>query len=176
MPGYQLLNRKRVLIDFVLMASFWIGISIIVGLRAAIFIVAIPMLMANFVVLSYVVTNHMLRPLSSEIDTLSTTLSVTTFKFLDYIHFHFSHHVEHHLFPSMPTCMAPRVRACLIQHFGTRYLAPPHWKALLLVYQTPRIYDGEQILVEPYSGRREEIPQVEAKLRAFQNFLTFGDE
>jgi fatty acid desaturase len=172
MPGYNRLNRKRVVADMVVMVVFWIGISIITGLRGTIFVVVIPMIVANFVVLSYVVTNHMLRPLSHKPDILDTTMSVTTFKFLDYIHFHFSHHVEHHLFPAMCTSMIPHVRHSLIQHFGDRYLAPPHWWALLMMYQTPPVYDGLQTLIEPYSGRREGIPRVEAKIRRCQKLST----
>jgi hypothetical protein len=110
----------------------------------------------------------MVRPLTEETDTLATTMSVTTVKLLDRMHFHFSHHVEHHLFPAMRTSMAPRVRRVLIRHFPDRYLAPPHWRALLIVFQTPRIYDGPQRLIEPVSGRREDIPDIERALRAHQ--------
>ncbi|HZY56171.1 MAG TPA: fatty acid desaturase [Rubrobacteraceae bacterium] len=175
MPGYRRLKRKRAVVDSVLLATFWIGVSITTGLRGTLFVVVIPMLVANFVVLSYVVTNHMVRPLSDKTDTLSTTMSVTTFKLLDRIHFHFSHHVEHHLFPAMSSSMTPHVRHSLVQHFGDRYLAPPHWRALLMVYQTPRVYDGPQALIEPYSGRREEIPRVEATLRARQKLPTSSE-
>ncbi len=175
MPGYRRLKRERAVVDSVLLATFWIGVSITTGLRGTLFVVVIPMLVANFVVLSYVVTNHMVRPLSDKTDTLSTTMSVTTFKLLDRIHFHFSHHVEHHLFPAMSSSMTPHVRHSLVQHFGDRYLAPPHWRALLMVYQTPRVYDGPQALIEPYSGRREEIPRVEATLRARQKLPTSSE-
>src|SRR5918998_1007791 len=64
MPGYGRLNRKRAVVDSVLLAAFWIGISIALGVRGTLLAVVIPMLVANFVVLSYVITNHMLRPLS----------------------------------------------------------------------------------------------------------------
>jgi fatty acid desaturase len=172
LPGYKGLNRKRATIDSVALVVFWIGICVMTGLHGTLFVVVIPMMVANFVVLSYIITNHMLRPLSDERDTLGTTMSVTTFKFLDRIHFHFSHHVEHHLFPTMCSSMAPRVRETLIQHFSDCYLAPPHWRAFIMVFQTPRIYDGPQVLVEPYSGRRKDIPSVEAALRAHQNVDT----
>jgi fatty acid desaturase len=164
LPGYENLNRRRAIVDSAVMAVFWGGISMIVGRHAAIFVVIIPMLVANFVLLSYVVTNHMVRPLSEGTDTLVTTMSVKTLRVLDRVHFHFSHHVEHHLFPSMPSSTTPLVRKVLTAHFPG-YLAPPHWLALLTVLRTPRVYDGPFALVDPYHGSRVELSQVENQLR-----------
>jgi fatty acid desaturase len=168
LPGYRRLNRRRAVTDTALLAAFWIIVAIASGPRGAVFVVLVPMLVANFVVLSYVVTNHMLRSLSYDNDTLATTMSVTTAKLFDRLHFHFSHHVEHHLFPAMSSSMAPQVRGSLIRHFGDRYVAPPHWRALMMVFRTPRFYDGHDRLIEPWSGRRKEISQVESDLRAHQ--------
>ena len=68
-------------------------------------------------------------------------------------------------FPAMSSSMAPHVRRCLVRHVGDRYVAPPHWRALMMVFCTPRFYDGHDRLIEPWSGRRKEILQVERDLR-----------
>jgi hypothetical protein len=46
-------------------------------------------------------------------DSLSTTMSVSTFRVVDWLLFNFSHHVEHHLFPSMSPRYYPLVRQSL---------------------------------------------------------------
>jgi fatty acid desaturase len=164
-PGYEGLDRRRAEADSIVMAAFWVALSVGVGLRAAIFVVVIPMLAANCVVLAYIVTNHMVRPLTHEADTLLTTMSVRTVWLLDRIHLNFSHHVEHHLFPAMPSSMTPRVREVLTTQFPNEYLAPTHWRALASVLRTPRLYDGSSTLFDPYHGFRVDIPQVESRLR-----------
>jgi fatty acid desaturase len=164
-PGFERLNRRRAATESAVMLAFWVALSLSIGARPTVFVVIVPMLVANFVVLSYVVTNHMVRPLAATTETLQTTMSVSTNRLLDRFHFHFSHHVEHHLFPAMSSCMAPRVRNVLERHFAPQYLAPAHWRALLAVLQTPRIYDGPVMLVDPYEGRQAATDQVADRLR-----------
>src|SRR5947209_6265135 len=165
LPGYQRLNRRRAAIDTAAMVAFWLFVALEAGLRGTILVVLIPMLVANFVVMSYIVTNHMLRPLTVGTDTLSTTMSVTTARLLDRIHFHFSHHVEHHLFPRLASSMAPEVRRSLVRHFGNDYLAPGHGRALLWIVRTPRHYGDFHTLVDPYQGRRADTRLVQMSLR-----------
>lgn len=164
-PDFRSLDRRRAAVETAAMALFWIALGVALGPRGALWVVVVPMLGANFTILSYIVTNHMMRPLTDEPDVLATTMSVTTWRWLDRLHFHFSHHVEHHLFPSMPTSEAPRVRAVLQRIAGDRYMAPPHAHALAVLFASPRVYDGHQTLIEPYSERRVAIPRVEAALR-----------
>ncbi|HEV3074660.1 MAG TPA: fatty acid desaturase [Thermoanaerobaculia bacterium] len=166
MPGFARLNRARAGLESAALIAFWFGMSVLTGIRGTVFVVLVPMAVANAIILSYVLTNHMLRPLSSESDILSTTMSVTTLRILDRVHFHFSHHVEHHLFPAMCSSQTPRVRRVLSERLGDRYLAPSHWRSLCMIFRTPRLYDGPNTLIDPYSLRREEIPHVEAELRA----------
>jgi fatty acid desaturase len=162
---FKHLNRTRAQIETLAMVAFWLTVMAWAGPVGAFFAVIIPAAVANFVILSYIITNHMMRPLTEHRDTLTTTMSVTTWKWLDKLHFHFSHHVEHHLFPAMATCYAPLVRQQLECIAGERYLAPPHAKALLMMFKTPRIYDGLDTLMNPYREDRIAIAQVEERLR-----------
>jgi hypothetical protein len=57
----------------------------------------------------------------------------------------------------------------LRRHLGEQYLAPPHNRALLAIFRTPRIYDGSQILVDPFSGRRVNVSDVIASLQDYDN-------
>jgi fatty acid desaturase len=163
-PGFEHFNRGRAILDSALMAAFWVVVCIVFGPRATFFVVIIPMLTANFGLMSYIITNHMLRPMTEVRDTLSTTISVNTLKIFDILHFNFSHHVEHHLFPNVPGSSYPAIRQCLRRLVGDRYMSPPHWWAFLVVYRTPRIYENAQTLIEPYSGRKVRIVDVETML------------
>ncbi len=173
-PPFRRLNKWRAAIDSAGMAAFWIGVSILAGPRGTIFVVVIPMLTVNFVMLSYVVTNHMLRPLVDQPDSLATTMSVSTFKFLDILFFNFSHHVEHHLFPSMSPRYYPLVRRSLRQHAADQYLAPSHWRALRLVFQTPRFYADAQTLVTSSAAAPVPITTIEAAVRGGQRAAAPG--
>jgi len=166
LPGYESLHRRRVVAESAAMLAFWVAVAVATGWWGTIFVVLVPWFVGNSVVLSYVATNHMLRPLSPSTDSLRTTMGVSTFRILDRLHLHFSHHVEHHLFPGMPTSSAPAVRRVLRDCYAGEYLAPPHGRALGLLLRTPRFYDGADALSEPWRGRRHELDAVTAKLRA----------
>ena len=59
-----------------------------------------------------------MRALSTTGDQLAGSMSVTVPALLDRLHFHFSHHTEHHLFPRLPSDFAPLVRQSLLRHAG----------------------------------------------------------
>jgi hypothetical protein len=79
-------------------------------------------------------------------------MSVRTLAMLDMLHFHFSHHVEHHLFPAMCGKHYPLVRLSLHKHVGASYVAPTHWHALRVLYRTPRLYATLDSLISPSTG------------------------
>ncbi|HVQ74848.1 MAG TPA: fatty acid desaturase [Candidatus Binatia bacterium] len=157
---------RRALAETALAAAFWIAMAILAGPRGAFDVIAMPMLLANAIVMAYITTNHMLRPLSNSGDSLSTTLGVTTLRSIDALHLHFSHHLEHHLFPSMSHRYYPLVRRGLEAHAGPGYTAPAHWRALLTIYRTPRHYADYDTLIDPRSGERVSLAAVEHRLRA----------
>jgi fatty acid desaturase len=174
-PPFRHLDRRRAAIDSAIMAAFWIVVGMVAGPRGALLAVAIPMLTVNFVMMSYVVTNHMVRPLADGPDALGTTMSVSTSRALDLLFFNFSHHVEHHLFPSMSPRYYPLVRRSLYRHAPDRYLAPAHWRALRLVFSTPRFYADAGTLVRPPTGARVPIAAVDAAIRAGRHSLAATD-
>ena len=155
----------RAVAETAVVAIGWVGLALAVGPRGALLIILIPMLLANAIVMAYITTNHMLRPLTKAPECLATTMSVTTLRAIDALHLHFSHHVEHHLFPAMSHRYYPLVRRSLRRHAGQRYLAPSHWRALVTLYQTPRHYVTYDELINPLTGRRLPLATVEERLR-----------
>lgn len=158
--GFESLDRPRAALESGAMAVFWACLASGLGGWRSLLVIVVPMLVANTVVMSYIVTNHLLRPLVDEDNQLASSMGVTTHPWLDAIHFNFSHHVEHHLFPAMSSKHYPLVRSRLRQLAGEHFLAPPHWKALLAVFRTPRIHVGKDVLVDPVDGRVVPVARV----------------
>ena len=42
----------------------------------------------------------------------------------------------------------------LITTIGTRYVSPPHWKAILYLYRTPRVYKDATTLIDADNTER----------------------
>ncbi len=162
---FRRLDRRRAKLESAAMALFWVMVGIWAGPGGALLGIVIPMLTVNCVMMSYVVTNHMLRPLVARPHALDSTMSVSTSKALDLLYFNFSHHVEHHLFPAMSPRYYPLVRKSLRRLAADRYLAPAHWRALCFVFRTPRLYADFQTLVDQRGGSRVSTVMLEVALR-----------
>src|SRR5262249_55698354 len=150
-PGFGPLKRWRAALDSLVMLAFWIALGVRLGAHDSLFAIVLPMLVANFVVLSYVSTNHMLSPLAPGPYTLKCSLSIRVPAMVDAAPLWFSNQIDPPLSPSMPSCHYPRVREVLRRHFGEGYLAPPHWRALWALLETGRVYDGPDALLDPFT-------------------------
>jgi len=162
------LNRGRAMAESFLLLAFWVGLGIAFGPWGGLFAIVIPMMVANFIMMSYIATNHFLRPLVENYNPIEDSMSVTSWKWVDVLHLNFSHHIEHHYFPSMNWRFTPLVRASLLKHAPDRYLAPPHWKAVWMLYKTPRLYEDAETLINPYTGKKVKIREVEKQLKEYQ--------
>ncbi len=115
----------------------------------------VPVLVANFVVMSYIATNHFLNPLTEDVnDPLVNALSVKTWRVIDFIHLNFSYHTEHHIFPYVSPKYAPLVAAAIKEKFPGKYNEMSHAKALRLLYQRPKFYYDELTLLDPKTQQR----------------------
>jgi fatty acid desaturase len=147
------------------MAAFWLVLGWAVGAYGAVLLILLPMMIANAIIMSYTATNHLLLPLTGRSNPLADSMSVTTHPLLDWVHFNFSYHVEHHFFPAMSPKFAPLVRAKLDQFAPGQVLAPRHFSALRLLLQTPRMHDANGDLLDPKTGRVVSFAEIGAALR-----------
>jgi len=147
-PRFKGFDRRPALVQTAFMALFWVAVIAATG-WSALWVVAVPMLIGNATVMSYIATNHMMRPERPAEDVVGNTMSVTVPGWVDVLHGWFSHHVEHHLFPSMSPSRAPAVRSWLRANAGDAYLAPRFSKAIWWLYRTPRPHDGPDVLAAP---------------------------
>jgi len=118
-----------------------------------VFVYLLPLVVANGVVMTFIMTNHSLNPLTPVNDPLVNSLSVTLPRALEWLTLDFGYHVEHHLFPSMSTRHGRRVREVLEARFPGRYQSLPLTVAVRRLFDTPRVYRDDLTLVDPPSGR-----------------------
>ena len=152
--GFARLHRPRAMAAAVAVFVAWVAIAIAAGPARAVFAVVVPLVVANAITMGYIATNHFMRPMATSNDPLDNSMSVKTRRVIDRLHFNFSHHVEHHLFPTMSGAEAPKVRAWLLDHEADRYVCPSHLRALAYLYKTPRVYLDATTLVDPSPRRR----------------------
>jgi len=131
--------------------ALWATVAAIVGPASFLLIFALPLLVGNAIVMAFITTNHGLSPVHHARDPLLNSLTVTGPRWLSWLTLGFGFHVEHHLFPSMSTRHAPRVRELLRARWPERYQSLPLWRALLTMHRTARVYKNDVTLYDPRS-------------------------
>ncbi|MFK7931542.1 MAG: fatty acid desaturase [Myxococcota bacterium] len=161
-------KRRPAIVHTVLAAAVWGVVLAFAGWESA-FAIFLPMALANSMVMGYIATNHMLRPETRDRDVVETTMSVRVPWLVDVLHGNFSHHIEHHLFPSMNPSQAPAVRRWMQDHESEAYIAPPLHTAISWLYRTPRTYKDKRTLMHP------DRPEVTVDLDAMADILRDAD-
>lgn len=142
--------------------ALWTGLAVATGGLVFVFAFVLPLLVANAIVMSFILTNHSLSPLTEINDPLSNSLSVTTPRLVEWLTLGFGYHVEHHLFPAMSARHAPEVRALLRARYPGRYQSMPLGRATLALHSSARIYKNATTLTDPNSGREWPVLQAAA--------------
>ncbi len=113
----------------------------------------VPLVIANTIVMAFIMTNHALSPITRDNDPVASSLTVTLPRWIEWLTLGFGYHVEHHLFPAMSARHAPRVRAVLAERWPDTYRSMPLVSALRLLHRTGRVYADETTLCDPRSGK-----------------------
>jgi fatty acid desaturase len=155
-------GRAWVRAQFAALLLAQVALAISIGGRATFFAIILPHLITNATLMAYIFTNHWIEEAhASENDPLSNTLSVDTWRLLDWMHGWFSYHQEHHLFPTMSPVHAPRVHEALRDIHPDLPSRLPHWQALRWIYKTPRAYERSgQALVTLDGKKRVAIEEI----------------
>lgn len=161
----QVLLRARSLLDMsqrrhrlamagtVVAVLGWLAVAFLIGPLAFVFAYVIPHVIANVVVMTFIVTNHGLSPATEANDPLLGSLTVTLPRVLEWLTLDFGYHTEHHLFPAVSTRHARAVRTELQAEWPDRYKSMPLASAIAALYHTGRVYQDATTLVDPRSGR-----------------------
>ena len=132
--------------------AVWATVAALVGFVPFLFVFVLPLLIANTIVMSFILTNHALSPRVEINDPLVSGLSVTAPRWFESLTLQFGYHVEHHLFPAMSSRHARSVRALLRERWPSRYQSMPLRSALAALHRTARIYKDAVTLVDPRTG------------------------
>jgi len=134
--------------------AVWAAVCTLVGPTAFLFVFGVPLVVANVMVMMFILTNHGLSALTDVNDPLVNSLSVTVPRWLDWLTLGFGFHTEHHLFPAMSTRHAPAVRDAVRAKWPERYQSMPLGSALLRLHRTARVYEDAVTLCDPRRGAR----------------------
>jgi fatty acid desaturase len=122
-PGYTISQKKRIAFELLIILFLQVAIFCLVGKNWIAFLFASPVnyLLSSAILNTYIYTNHFLNEVSEESDPVLGTTSVKVPGFLNKLHFNFSYHTEHHLFPSMNSDYFPELSKILQERYPDRY-------------------------------------------------------
>jgi fatty acid desaturase len=146
-------ERRWAIAETAIAAALWVTVAVLVGGVAFVFVYVLPLLIANTIVMAFILTNHSLSPRVAINDPLVSGLSVTAPPWIEWLTLRFGFHVEHHLFPAMSSRHAHLVRAELTARWPGRYQAMPLGRALAALHRTARVYKDARTLIDPRTGR-----------------------
>lgn len=139
-------NRRKAMGETLVIVGIFAAAIAVMGWWYGLWLLILPTLFANATFMSYICTQHFIRPLTQENDPLVNAMSVKSHWLVDKLHLEFSYHREHHLFPNMSHRFGPRVRAALIQLGVPAEPTFTHLQALKMVLSTPRMYASSHVL------------------------------
>jgi fatty acid desaturase len=152
LPGFKPAERPVVVFQAVLPVLVWLLVLLWVGPFNFLFVFVFPWLMANFIAMSFIATNHLLNPITETNDPLINSLTVRNPGWLEWLSLGFGYHIEHHVFPALSPKYAHAVAQKIKELWPQRYNELPHWKALYYLWKTPRLYRDHRNLIEPTTG------------------------
>ena len=112
----------------------------------------LPLAIGHTVGMFYIYTNHLICRMTSVNDPLINSVSLRVPKIFDLLHFNFSYHTEHHIFPSLNSDYYPLVQELIEIHYPGRMNLLDAGEAWQLLMQTPRHYKDEVTLTD-YLGK-----------------------
>lgn len=133
--------------------ALWAVVAALVGFVPFLFVFVLPLLVANTIVMAFILTNHNLSPRVAIDDPLVSGLSVTAPRWVEWITLGFGYHVEHHLLPAISSRHAGAVRDLLRELWPARYQSMPLTAALGELHRTARVYKDAVTLIDPRTAR-----------------------
>jgi fatty acid desaturase len=144
--------HRRAITETAMGVAVWAAVAALVGFPAFVFVYLVPLVVANTIVMTFIMTNHNLSPLSGVNDPLVNSLSVTLPRLVEWLTLDFGFHVEHHLFPTMSARGGRVVRAAILARYPERYQSLPLFTAIRQLHRTARVYADDVTLTDPNTG------------------------
>lgn len=146
---FDAMNHRRVTWELSAQVAIVFALMAIAGPSNWLWVVILPIAGQNYLLMSYISTNHNLSPLTSENDPLVNSLTVTNHPVIEFLTLNFGYHIEHHLFPTVSGKHAKKIHRELVKAFPDTYKQMPKWEAMKALYATARIYKNSTTLINP---------------------------
>jgi fatty acid desaturase len=143
-------KRRIIAIESIGICAIHVGILFYLKLNilAVLLGYILPMSIGYAGVMFYIYTNHFLCQMTDVNDPLINSVSLKVPEIFNLLHFNFSYHTEHHLFPSINSDYYPLVQELLQAHYPKSYNLMPVGEAWRLLLATPRHYRDEIFLTD----------------------------
>lgn len=130
-PQWKNVNHKKVNIQFVIQLILLTLYLNYIAINNLIFLFIIPLLLINYIPLSFIITNHYRRN-SNKNHILERATSVYVNSIHDFFTFRFGYHVEHHLLPYVPSSSFRDIHDILMK--DDRYHYKSKWSVIKSIY------------------------------------------
>ena len=170
------MDRTKLRITSVLLVAFWITLGVAMGPLNSLWVLIIPISMANLILMAYISTQHWLRPQVEKDDPFSSSMSVHVPKFVDWLHFEFSYHQEHHIFPSLSGRYASLLREKLYEIEPQAVAVMPMGRAMREVLRLPVLYANNRTLITADQSKQVDLHEVAEKLALPSRYADAADE
>ena len=170
------MDRTKLRITSVLLIAFWIALGVAMGPLNSLWVLIIPISMANLILMAYISTQHWLRPQVDKDDPFCSSMSVHVPKFVDWLHFEFSYHQEHHIFPSLSGRYASLLREKLYEIEPQAVAVMPMGQAMREVLRLPVLYANNRTLVTADESRQVDLHEVAEKHDLPSRFTNATDD
>ena len=142
--------RQHILISLenAVQIGVWAAALYLIPSSLWIFCLVVPFLVQNYFLSSYQMLEHSLMPITEENDVLVNTMSINNFP-LNILHHFSGYNVEHYLYPEVPFSRLPKLKKIVMDKYKDKYKTLSKWKAIYLLYQTPRVYKNNKEFIHP---------------------------
>jgi fatty acid desaturase len=121
-------DRRNIAFEFWVMAMIWIAAFVFVPMRVLLQVWLIPGVVVGYISAVRAVAQHALTP---EGDPLTASRSVQSNRIVSFFLLNENYHLEHHLFPEVPSYNLPSLRALLRSRLSHAVEAPSYTRFLL---------------------------------------------
>jgi fatty acid desaturase len=148
-------ERRAIALEFFIILGIHLSILSYLGLHPVKLLLSyfLPIWIGYSGIMFYIYTNHMLCRMTKINDPLINSISVRVPKLFDLLHFNFSYHTEHHIFPGINSDYYPAVQELLKARYLDRFNLVDAGEAWRLMLQTPRHYKNENTFTD-WSGMK----------------------
>ena len=153
-------ERRWIAVELVGIVTIHLAIIGFLGLRPEPLLLGyfLPIWIGYSIVIAYIYTNHMACRMTGTNDPLINSITLKVPKIIDLLHFNFSHHTEHHIFPGMNPDYYPLVQKHLQELYPERFNQLTFIQAWRLLMNTPRHYLNANTFTSSCGALRETCP------------------